>query len=435
MNKHAELKRAVLLLTALLLAVGLAAPASALVLNSLEASAAPSVATFTKNGPLDGQITFQAEDFTLRNAGDLTLRSITIQSLPSSDIGALTVGGQALQAGAVVEESALSGLRFQPISDPADVTASFTFTPTFSDGSTGEAVSVSLYLLEAANEVPVAENLTLNTYKNVPVTGYFSALDPEGGPLTFQLTDQPARGSVSYDEGASTFVYTPYEGKTGKDSFSYVAIDEVGNVSEPAKVSIRIQKPSTKVSYSDMEGSEAAAAAIRLAEENVFIGECMGEEYFFHPDEPVSRSEFVAMTMAVAGLEPLEEISITGFADDESIPTWAKGYVSSALRSGLVEGMPDENGQIVFSPDAGVTRAEATVLLDRALNVTDVDTTSVFFADQDTIPAWAYQSAVNLQSTGILRTMSDGTLSLNSTVTRGEAAQLLCAAMDVLHNR
>ena len=435
MNKRTTLKRTILLLTSILLAAGLVVPASARALNSLETDTDPSVTAFTKNGPLGGQINFQADDFSLQNAGKLTLRSITIQSLPSSDVGTLTVGDQALQPGAVIEESALSGLRFLSISDPADVTAHFTFTPTFSDGSSGETTSVTLYLLESSNEPPVAENLSLNTYKNIPVTGYFSALDPESGPLTFQLTDQPARGAVSYEEGSSTFVYTPYEGKTGKDSFSYVAIDEVGNVSEPAKVSIRIQKPSTKVSYSDTDGSEAAAAAIRLAEENIFIGECMGEEYFFRPDEPVSRSEFVAMTMAVTGLEPLEEISITGFADDTAIPTWAKGYISSALRSGLVEGMPDENGQIVFRPDAGITLAEATVLLDRTLNVTDVDTASVFFSGQDTVPAWAVQAAANLQSTGILRTASDGTLSLNNTVTRGEAALLLCAAMDILENR
>ena len=434
LKQHANSKRALVLLAVLALTACLAAPASALAWGSKE-NAAPSIAAFSKNGPIGEVITFSPEDFAVQNAKNVTLQAITLQKLPSSDVGSLTVGGQALQPGAVIEQSALSGLSFQPLEDPADVTASFIFAPTFSDGSTGESVTVSLYLLEAANEAPVAENLSIETYRDVPVTGYFSALDPEGGALTFQLTDQPARGAVAYQEGASTFVYTPYDGKTGKDSFSYVAIDEVGNVSEPAKVSIKIQKPSTKVMYSDMDTSTASVAAIRLAEENIFVGECMGTEYFFHPDEPVSRSEFVAMAMAVAGVEPLEDINVTGFADDVAIPTWAKGYVSSALRTGLVEGMPGEAGQVVFQPNADITRAEATVVLDRALNVTDVVTTSTFFADGDTVPAWAYQSAVNLQTAGILRTASDGMLSLNSTITRGEAAEMLCAAMDVLENR
>ena len=40
------------------------------------------------------------------------------------------------------------------------------------------------------------------------------------------------------------------------------------------------------------------------------------------------------MAMAATGLEPLEDVTLTGFYDDEAIPTWAKGYVSSALKAG-----------------------------------------------------------------------------------------------------
>ena len=48
---------------------------------------------------------------------------------------------------------------------------------------------------------------------------------------------------------------SPYENKTGKDSFTYVAVDPAGNVSPEAKVSIQIEKPDTKVTYADMEGN------------------------------------------------------------------------------------------------------------------------------------------------------------------------------------
>ena len=259
-------------------------------------------------------------------------------------------------------------------------------------------------------------------------------MDPDGDPLTFQLTDKPARGSVTLAENSNTFLYTPYEGKSGKDSFSYVAIDSVGNISQPAKVSIKIQKPSTKVKYSDTGTSTASAAAVRLAEEHILVGECVGSEYFFRPDEPVSRSEFLTMTMALLGEKPLEDISVTGFADDASIPTWAKGYAASALRSGLVRGLPADGGGTVFSADAPITQAEAAVILDRAMEVTDVVTTGAFGGD-DSVPAWAYQSAVNLKSTGILRTGTDGSLALNQSLTRGDAAEMLCAALDLLENR
>ena len=87
------------------------------------------------------------------------------------------------------------------------------------------------------------------------ITGYFDAADPEGDPLTFQISDSPARGGVTLaEDGSGQFVYTPYENKTGRDSFTYVALDQAGNASEPATVTLRIEKPGTKVRYADMDG-------------------------------------------------------------------------------------------------------------------------------------------------------------------------------------
>ena len=139
------------------------------------------------------------------------------------------------------------------------------------------------------------------------------------------------------EDGSSQFVYTPYENKTGKDSFTYVAVDPAGNVSPEAKVSIQIEKPDTKVTYADMEGNPAHKASIRLAEEGIFVGPYVNGSYFFDPDQPVSRAEFLTMAMAATGLEPLEDVTLTGFYDDEAIPTWAKGYVSSALKAGAIK--------------------------------------------------------------------------------------------------
>ena len=63
-----------------------------------------------------------------------------------------------------------------------------------------------------------------------------------------------------------------------------MAEDGEGNVSQPAVVSIKIQKPDTKVTYSDMAGNPAHKAAIALAERDIFVGEQMGETWFFRPE-------------------------------------------------------------------------------------------------------------------------------------------------------
>ena len=88
-------------------------------------------------------------------------------------------------------------------------------------------------------------------------------------------------------------------------------------------------------------------------------GECMDGVYYFQPDRAVSRDQFVVMAMTAAGLDALEDVSVTGFSDDEAIPTWAKGYVSSALMAGVVKGVTDADGAISFNTGAAITKAEA----------------------------------------------------------------------------
>lgn len=278
--------------------------------------------------------------------------------------------------------------------------------------------------------LPIAENLTLTTYKNVAVGGTFSAMDPDGEAVTFRITKNPARGEVTQgSEGSAQFTYTPYEDKTGKDSFTYVAEDASGNVSQPAVVSVKISKANTKVTYSDMSGHPSHKAAIALAEEEVFVGEQMGETWFFRPEAQVTREEFLAMAMDLVGMDTLPEAQLTGFSDDDSISVWAKPYVASALRSGMIQGSAVGEEGASFAPTRTITQTEAAVLLDRLLKVSDVADTGNL--QEDAAPVWAYQSVVNLEAVGVL----DGSADLTGDLTRSQAADLLLAAMEVLEFR
>lgn len=298
--KHFSLPRGLAPLLALALVGAMATPASAFFWQKKE-SAPTVVADFSKNTLAGGSITFSQEDF---RSSDLS--SITLTALPDPKAGVLTVGGRPLTQGAVVDASALSGLTFQSLPTPGVSTASFTFLPAFADGTSAEKeTTVTLYLLDEANAPPIARNMELSTYQNIAITGYFDAVDGEGDTLTFQLTSTPARGAVELaGDGSARFVYTPYENKTGKDSFTYVALDQAGNTSPEAKVTLHIEKPNTKVTYADLEGSAAHKAAIRLAEEGILVGESHGGRYFFQPDQTVSRAEFLALAMDATGWSP-----------------------------------------------------------------------------------------------------------------------------------
>lgn len=424
---------AVLLGTALLCSLTL--PASAFFWN--KKSEKTTVTDVTRNVLIGGTLHFSCDDFAI-TGGEDDLSSITITTLPDRGCGVLSVGSQPLEQGAVIRANALDGLRFQAMNAPTLENTNFSFTPTFSSGAQGEEVTVDLYLLREANQAPIAENMSLCTYKNVPVTGYFQAVDAEGDPLTFQITDTPARGSVAVaEDGTNRFTYTPYENKTGKDSFTYVAVDSAGNISNPAKVSVRIEKAATTVSYSDLGSNPAHKAAVRLAEEGIFVGEYVNGQYFFSPDTPVTRSQFLAMAMSVAGLAPLEQVSVTGFADDLAIPTWAKGYVSSALKAGVIHGARNLQGEIVFCPDTPVTRAEATVMLNNLLDVSDVavQTWTAVGVGEGTRNHWAAQAAVNLTTTGVIRPEHSTAQTLDTSLTRADVAEMLDRSLDVIANR
>ncbi len=409
-------------------AISFVLPAAALFGGGDSEPETVSVAAFSKNGLTDRAIAFDTQDF--RVNGDAQLSSIVVTALPDPAAGVLTIGSQPVLEGSEVALAAIDGLRFNPLNTPMLSATSFSFTPVFAGGLTGEDVTVGLYLLASANEAPIAENLSLCTYKNVEIQGSFAGVDPEGDLLTFQLISKPARGAVTQaQDGSAAFTYTPYENKTGKDAFTYVAVDSVGNTSAPATVTIKIEKQKTKVCYSDMTGVEGHREAVRLAEAGLLIGEQMGSEYLFHPEQTLSRAQFTALAMAAADLDVMKEASLTGFADDEAMATWAKPFVSSALRSGVVQGSLDPEGRVVFQADAPITAAEAAVLLNRALRVTDVAET--FIPTDDAAPAWCAQAVANLSSCNAL----PASATLSAPLTRAQAAVMLSAALDVAESR
>ena len=429
MNRTFSFRRAATPLLALALAFSLILPGSAFFWNKKTED--PYVEDFSKNGLIGSTIVFQPEDFVVKTGGILT--GIRVDALPDPGTGILCIGGQPVEEGAFVDATALGGLRFQSSSDPTATTASLLFTPSFSSGQEAPQATATIYLLDKENNPPVARNMELSTYKNVAITGYFDAVDGEGDALTFQLTSTPARGSVTLaEDGSSQFVYTPYENKTGSDSFTYVAIDPAGNSSPEAKVSLRIDKPDTKVSYSDLEGHPVQKSAIRLAEEGVYVGRYVNGRYFFDPDQAVSRAQFLTMAMSVAGLADLEGITITGFSDDDAIPTWAKGAVSAALKAGVVQGTRNASGAPIFGASDAITRGEATVMLDNLLDITDVPVAVFSTGDAS---HWAAQSAANLSASGIIRAEAAGAVQLSDSLTMADAAEMLDGALDMMDAR
>lgn len=275
----------------------------------------------------------------------------------------------------------------------------------------------------AENSAPVAENFEFETYRGVSFGGELSAIDPDGDVLRYEITTEPVKGELSLGDDGS-FVYTPFDGKRGRDYFGYKAVDEKGNVSQEATVIIKLLK-NAPVSYADMEGEGSYYAAVRLAESGAFIGKQLGGEYFFEPADTVTRGEFLSMCLNVTDADILSGVVSTGFFDDEGIPAWEKGYVSTAVKNGIVYGRVSDEGA-VFDANKPVSRAEAASMLNRTLRLSDVS-----YTEDSAVPSWAAQSVYNLAACDVMSAED----AMDAPLSRAEAADMLLGAMNIVEAR
>lgn len=280
--------------------------------------------------------------------------------------------------------------------------------------------------VKAVEGAPVAENMAIRVFRGVAYEGAFRAVDNEGDEITFAIAQEAKKGTVTLTEDG----LGPH-GKLGSDSFTYTASDAYGNTSLPATVSVTIEKANSGVCYADMAGNRAHTAAVDLAEHDVFTGARLGGSYFFEPERTLSRGEFIAMALAAMDVSA-EEVQMTGFCDDASIPSWAKGYAVSALNAGVVSGISTAEGAAFRAGDL-ITLNEAAVVLNRLLRVTDVDLSD--YDAQDAENAWCAQAVANLQSVSIIESGRFSADEMRSGVTRAQAAEMLSAAMTLRNDR
>ena len=119
-------------------------------------------------------------------------------------------------------------------------------------------------------------------------------------------------------------------------------------------MTITILKPTDAPQYTDTLGKSCRFAAEWMKHTGIFVGETVSGNACFHPEEGVSRAEFVSMLVKSLDI-PLEEDYTTTHYSDE-IPDWLQPYLTAAVRAGLVADLPDGE---VFGADQTITGGEA----------------------------------------------------------------------------
>lgn len=382
-----------------------------------------------KTGLIGQKICFTDGDF--KSALVLSdFDSITITEIPASTEGTLLLGGRRVGKGRVIKRNNLGALVFIPASDSVSE-CKFKFTV---EGYAGGAeIECILKFIDKVNYAPEAigdfVGASVSTQESISVFGNLEATDPEGDAMEYIIVSYPKRGILTMIEKESgRYQYTPTDGFTGKDKFTFVVRDEYGNYSEPVTVSIKVVDRMCDTVYRDMEEREEYNAAVAMTAMGIMSGRQIGDDLYFEPDLTVSRAEFVAMAMKCAGIRADSTLTSTYFDDDGDISASLKGYIATAQRIGLVSGDFKE-GKLVFAPNEEITRYEAAKILATLIGSDSEGEESVFATDSD-IPVWARAGVYAMCSLGVFDSEDSATLS--ESITRGDAAEYMYKMTNIL---
>ena len=314
-----------------------------------------------------------------------SLQEITVTSLPKEEDGVLVTGSREVEAYDELGREEINKLCFLPSGN--SLNCSFDFIP-MSDRSLTANVLVTM--TDSKNLAPICTDGELETMEGIPVSGRIDAYEPEGETMTVQLVTPPQKGSVAF-EGLD-LIYTPFQGNTGEDAFTFLVCDTVGNYSAPCTMNISIAGKTSVSFFADMKSNPSHYAALMLRERGVMTGETLGETNLFYPQNQVGRGEFLVALFSAAGLdESLPPCVNTGLDNDTEIPVWLKPYVAVAIERGIWTDRTFNASQIP-------TRAEAVVLTHRTAAIGKVDTSGLQCNDLAEIPDWAIGSYMALEA-------------------------------------
>lgn len=350
----------------------------------------------------DARYCFTVQDF----SGEEEVKGICITQLPDAQTGTVMLGNRVLREGDILSADQLAQMTFSPLRTTEDAQATVTYLPIY-ENRVEKSTTMCISIRGKEDKAPVAEDMAMETYKNLPNEGKLKVSDPEGEAMTFTLVRGPKRGEVELREDG-TFTYTPKKNKVGVDSFVYTATDPAGNVSREATVTVQILKPTDARQYTDTVGMDCRFEAEWLKNSGLFTGERINGENCFFPEKTVSRGDFLAMTVKMLNIPAqtnCDEIP-------ENVPQWLKPYVGAAMRSGLLEGLPETDKM-----DMPITQTEAAVILQNALDLSIQSGT----AAGEEIPVWAADSVAVMSQYGV-------ELTSDSPMSRAQAAEVLYQA-------
>lgn len=334
---------------------------------------------------------------------------ITVTTLPEN--GTLICNGNAVIKGQNISAHELEFMKFIPNGDCQ--MSSFNFTCD-SKGYYGKEMCCDMVFSESVNASPVVADGVLETVSGISCNGKLAIREPNGDDFTINVITYPTDGYVKVSDNGE-IVYTPEEGFYGRDELVFSVTDCFGKVSETATLKINVNENQSGICFSDMADNPNHLFAHKMCQENVMVYRYENGEYYFDPDKPVSKMDFLVMAMCVSGLDSnITAVADSVADDDNGLSSGLKGYLSEAYKTGLIK---LDNGK--FMPRENITIADAAYMVSVALKLP---------ATASSEASSGYNSVNTLVNVGLL----EGEVDSNSVLTKAQSAKLLCAMSDYI---
>ncbi len=372
------------------------------------------------SGIVGESVSFSAENFANAVCND-AFESITVLSIPPAEDGTLYFNDAAVAPNQVIAREDMDKLRFDAAEGVLSTSFRFTLDRSYD-------MNCTIKLTDKNNSAPVCTQVAaLQTFSGMACSGNMIASDPDGDEITYEVLVYPEGGSLSFDGSTGDFSYTPYADVQGSDSFVYRVRDSYGAYSEECTVNVNVDPRRNSLTFSDMENSSCQAAAIVMTDNGHMDYTEEDGEIYFEPSSEVSRLDFLVTAMDVLGAANIPEVTSTGFADDADIPAEYKGYVYSAYKLGIINGIPS-GSERYFMPNEPITRAQASVILNNILGYSATAQVNC----NDEIPAWAADSVSALWELGIYPVYG-GAANCAANLTKEDAAKMFFNTMTLVN--
>ncbi|MHA7965969.1 DUF2252 family protein [Paenibacillus sp. CAU 1782] len=145
----------------------------------------------------------------------------------------------------------------------------------------------------------------------------------------------------------------------------------------------------------------------------------------FKPDQQISRAEFAVLLARLLGWDNDEQTG--AFTDESTIKNWAIPAVKAAAVRGVITGYSDGS----FQPNKAINRAEMAVMIARSLNLSQsAEDGALPLRDANSIPVWAKGAVDASFKAGLLTGRTSGNFDPGAPATRAEAVVILLRALD-----